>query len=84
VADDRRAAVSRTLLEGAARAPARSYLRNIGYSSEDLRQPIVGVSHSWTDTSPCNAHYDLLVGSASRGAVLAGLDDGDDHLAGAH
>ena len=35
------------------RAPARSYLANIGYGPKDLRQPIVGVSHSWT-TSPCN------------------------------
>jgi dihydroxy-acid dehydratase len=29
------------------------------------------------------AHYALLVGSASQGAVLAGLDDADDHQAGA-
>ncbi|HEX4657552.1 MAG TPA: hypothetical protein VH307_09215 [Streptosporangiaceae bacterium] len=64
MADDRRAAVSRTLLEGAARAPARPYLRNM--------------------RSAALPHYPLLAGSASRGTVLAGLDDGDDHLAGAH
>jgi dihydroxyacid dehydratase/phosphogluconate dehydratase len=50
-AGDTRRRQSQTLLEGVARAPARSYLRNIGYSPEDLRRPIVGVFHSWTDTS---------------------------------
>jgi hypothetical protein len=90
VAEDQRAAVSRTLLEGAARAPARSYLRNIGYSAEDLI--IIDVAGRVLDTdadlatrtlsargpylrSGALAHYALLVGSASRGAVLASLDD---------
>ncbi len=72
MADDRRAAVSRTLLEGAARAPARSYLRNIGYSSEDLRQPIVGVSHSWTDTSPCNINQRDLADRVKLGVRASG------------
>ncbi len=60
--NDREPALSRTLLEEPARAPARSALRNIGYSAQDLRQPIAGVSHSWT-------------GSASGGAALSGLDE---------
>ena len=51
---------SRVLYEGVERAAARSYLRNIGFSPDDLRQPVVGVVHSWTDTMPCNLnHRDL-------------------------
>ena len=59
--------VSSTLLGGMERAPARSYLRNIGYSSEDLAQPIIGVAHCWTDTSPCNLnHRDVAMKSSHR------------------
>jgi dihydroxy-acid dehydratase len=72
VAEDQRAAVSRTLLDGAVRAPARSYLRNIGYSAEDLRQPIIGVSHSWTDTSPCNINQRDLAERVKQGVRASG------------
>ena len=59
--------VSSTLLGGMERAPARSYLRNIGYSSEDLAQPIIGVAHCWTDTSPCNLNHRDVAGAVKRG-----------------
>ncbi len=59
--------VSRTLLEGMERAPARSYLRNIGYSKDDLTRPIVGVAHCWTDTSPCNLNHRDLAVAVKRG-----------------
>ena len=42
---------SRTILEGRDRAPARSYLKGMGFSDEDLSKPIVGVAHSWIVTS---------------------------------
>ena len=45
---------SRTILEGRDRAPARSFLKGMGYSDEDLSKPIVGVAHSWIETMPCN------------------------------
>jgi hypothetical protein len=41
VGDDRQPAPSRALLEGPARAPARSYLRNIGYTERQLADGIV-------------------------------------------
>jgi dihydroxy-acid dehydratase len=51
---------SRAIYDGMERAPARSYLRNIGYTRDELNQPIVGVVHCWTDSSPCNLnHRDL-------------------------
>jgi dihydroxy-acid dehydratase len=69
---DRRTAVSRALLEGPTRAPARSYLRNIGYTEQQLRQPIIGVSHSWTDTSPCNINHRELADRVKAGVGEAG------------
>src|ERR1700722_2939013 len=64
--------VSRTLLEGMERAPARSYLRNIGYSKDDLARPIIGVAHSWTDTSPCNLNHRDLAMAAKKGVSESG------------
>ena len=65
--ESNRTRVSRTLLEGPARAPARSYLRNIGYSRDDLNRPIIGISHCWTDTSPCNLNHRDLATAAKAG-----------------
>ncbi|MCU1489066.1 MAG: ilvD [Acidimicrobiaceae bacterium] len=63
---------SRALLEGPARAPACSYLRNIGYSSENLERPIVGVAHCFTDTSPCNLNHRDLADHVKSGTRAAG------------
>jgi dihydroxy-acid dehydratase len=54
------------------RAPARSYLRNIGYSKEDLTRPIIGVAHCWTDTSPCNLNHRDIAAGAKRGVTRDG------------
>jgi dihydroxy-acid dehydratase len=53
------------------RAPARSYLRNIGYTRAELDQPIVGVVHCWTDSSPCNLNHRDLAGQVKRGVRAA-------------
>ena len=63
---------SRTLLDGIARAPARSYLRNIGYSADDLARPVIGIVHSWTDTSPCNFNHRALADQVKDGVRAAG------------
>ncbi|AEA26332.1 Dihydroxy-acid dehydratase [Pseudonocardia dioxanivorans CB1190] len=57
---------SRALYAGPERAAARSYLRNIGFTPDDLDRPVVGVVHSWTGTMPCNLnHRDLAVHAAA-------------------
>lgn len=63
---------SRTLYEGFKRAPARSYLVNIGYSREDLNKPVVGVAHSWSDTMPCNLNHHTLATHVKAGVRHAG------------
>ena len=37
---------SRTILEGRDRAPARSFLKGIGYTNEDLSKPIIGIANT--------------------------------------
>src|ERR1039458_272226 len=44
------------LTEGPSRAAARSYLRGVGYSKEDLHKPIIGIANTWTEIGTCNVH----------------------------
>ena len=48
---------SSVLLDGPSRAPARSMLHAIGFSEADLKKPLVGVAHCWTETMPCNFNH---------------------------
>ena len=63
---------SRTILEGRDRAPARSYLKGMGFSDEDLHKPIVGVAHSWIETMPCNFNHRRLAERVKEGIREAG------------
>lgn len=58
---------SRTIFAGDQRAGARSFLYALGYTREDLDRPIIGVSHCWTDTMPCNFNHRALADAAKRG-----------------
>jgi dihydroxy-acid dehydratase len=63
---------SRTILEGRDRAPARSYLKGMGFSEEDLHKPIIGVAHSWIETMPCNYNQRRLAERVKEGVRAAG------------
>jgi dihydroxy-acid dehydratase len=63
---------SRALTEGPERAAARAYLHGIGYTAEDLAKPIVGVSHSWIETMPCNFNNRVLAAKVKEGIRAAG------------
>jgi dihydroxy-acid dehydratase len=63
---------SRTILEGRDRAPARSYLKGMGFSEEDLNKPIIGVAHSWIETMPCNYNQRRLAERVKEGVRAAG------------
>ena len=43
------------ITDGDARAPNRSMLRAVGFGDADFAKPIVGVAHSHSDLTPCNA-----------------------------
>ncbi len=63
---------SRVLLEGPDRAPARSMLKAIGFTDEDLARPLVGVAHCWIEVTPCNANHRKLAEKVKEGVRAAG------------
>ena len=63
---------SRALVDGPERAPARSYLRSVGLSGEDLQRPLVMVAHSWIGTMPCNFSHRELAQDVMAGVRAAG------------
>ncbi len=63
---------SRALTEGPERAPARAFLRGIGYDAEALARPIVAVANTWIETMPCNFHLRALAARVKEGVRAAG------------
>jgi dihydroxy-acid dehydratase len=63
---------SSILLSGRDRAPARSFLKAIGYTDEDLAKPIVGIANTWTETMPCNFNLRALAARVKEGVRKAG------------
>jgi dihydroxy-acid dehydratase len=63
---------SATILHGPQRAPARSYLKSIGFTDEDLRKPIIGIANTWTETMNCNYKLRDLAVHVKRGVRAAG------------
>ena len=63
---------SRAILEGPDRAPARAYLKGIGFDDDDLARPIVGIANTWTETMPCNFHLRRLAERVKDGVRAAG------------
>ncbi len=46
--------------EGPERAPARAMMRGMGLSDEDLARPLVGVSNTWNEATPCQLNLDRV------------------------
>src|ERR1700758_483330 len=63
---------SRALTDGIERAPARAYLKGIGYDDEALSKPIVAVANTWIETMPCNFHLRALGAKVKEGIREAG------------
>jgi dihydroxy-acid dehydratase len=63
---------SRAILDGPDRAPARAYLKGIGFDDEALQRPIVGIANTWTETMPCNFHLRALAARIKDGVRAAG------------
>lgn len=63
---------SRKALEGPARAPHRAMYKAMGLTDEDLDRPLIGVSSTCNEATPCNIHLGRLAQSAKRGVVDAG------------
>jgi dihydroxy-acid dehydratase len=63
---------SQDVTEGAERAPARSMLRAMGLSDEDLAQPLIGIPNPAADVTPCNVHLDRVADAIRKGLQDAG------------
>ncbi len=63
---------SRVLLEGPDRAVARSMMKAIGFTDEDLARPQIGVAHCWIGTMPCNWNHRELAQKVMEGVRAAG------------
>src|ERR1700682_2689761 len=63
---------SRTLTDGAHRAPARAMLRASGLGDEDFKKPLVGVANTWIEIGPCNYHLRDLPQHVKEGIRAAG------------
>jgi dihydroxy-acid dehydratase len=64
--------LSRTITDGPSRAGARSMLKAIGFTDEDLAKPIVGIANTWIETMPCNYNLRALAEKAKAGIRAAG------------
>ncbi|MBV8841515.1 MAG: dihydroxy-acid dehydratase [Bryobacterales bacterium] len=63
---------SHTITQGRDRAPARSMLKAIGFTDEDLKKPIIGVANTWIETMPCNYNLRELAKHVKTGIREAG------------
>jgi dihydroxy-acid dehydratase len=64
--------VSRELLEGPSRAPARAMLKAVGFTDADLARPLVGIANTWIEIMPCNSHLRRLAENVKAGVRAAG------------
>ncbi len=63
---------SAALTDGPDRAGARSMLKAVGFTDEDLAKPLVGVGTTWIETMPCNINQRRLAESVKAGIRAAG------------
>lgn len=58
---------SRKTIEGPSRAPHRAMYKAMGLNDENLNRPIVGVSSTCNEATPCNIHLGKLAQYAKEG-----------------
>ena len=62
---------SKEITEGPERAPARSYLRAMGLTDDDIAKPFVAIANLASDVTPCNVHLDRFAQAAKEGVRQA-------------
>ena len=63
---------SHFITDGRDRAPARAMFKAIGFTDQDLRQPLIGVANTWIETMPCNFHLRRISAKVKEGIRAAG------------
>jgi dihydroxy-acid dehydratase len=60
------------ITEGIQRAPARSMLRAMGLTDDDLAKPFVGVANTWSEVTPCQLTLNRVAERVKEGIHAAG------------
>jgi dihydroxy-acid dehydratase len=63
---------SRKVIEGPSRAPHRAMYKAMGLDDQDLQRPLVGVSSTCNEATPCNIHLGSLAQTAKKGVKDSG------------
>ena len=63
---------SQEVTDGLWCAPSRSMFRAMGYTDEDLEQPLIGIANPAADVTPCNVHLDDVADAARSALKKAG------------
>jgi dihydroxy-acid dehydratase len=63
---------SSAVFDGPERAPARAYMKGIGFDDADLSRPTVGIANTWIEAMPCNFHLRGLAERVKEGVRAAG------------
>src|SRR5581483_8461677 len=63
---------SASITNGPERAGARSMLKAVGFTDDDLARPLIGVATTWIETMPCNWNQRELAQRVKQGIREAG------------
>src|SRR5918994_3598571 len=63
---------SRKTVEGASRAPHRAMYKAMGLSDDDLGRPLVALSSTCNEATPCNIHLGKLAQKSKEGVKDSG------------
>jgi dihydroxy-acid dehydratase len=63
---------SSAVFDGPERAPARAYMKGIGFDEDALSRPTVGIANTWIEAMPCNFHLRGLAERVKAGVRAAG------------
>ena len=64
--------ISRSVVNGPSRAPHRAMYKAMGLNDDDLSKPIVGVSSTCNEATPCNIHLGDLAQHSKAGVKDSG------------
>ncbi len=63
---------SDSIKKGLERAPHRSLLKAMGYTSEEIRRPLIGIGHAHNEIIPGHVHLDRILEAVKTGVRMAG------------
>ena len=51
----------------------RAWMKNQGIPDDEFRnKPVIGICNTWSELTPCNAHFRELAESVKKGVLQAG------------